>query len=495
MERLELDFVAEATGGVLKDAGAGITVEGVGIDSREIGRGELFFAIVGERFDAHEFLDQVIERQAGACVVEASRLKKPLEGYPHVLVDDTQTALQRLASRYRLRYDPAVIAVTGSNGKTSTKAYLNTLLSQRLNTCYSPRSFNNHIGVPLSLLQIEGRTEAAVFEAGTNHPGEIEQLVNLIKPGIGVLTFVGRSHLEFFGSVEAVADEKAALAAGLPANGVLFVNGDLPVLDRILARTNCRAVKVGFGPDNDWRIGNWSLDREGTAFDMASPRYEGTRRYRLPVLGSHHLINVGLAAAVGAELGLGEAELIAGVANCGAEKLRMEWGQYGGVAVIADCYNANADSTVAALKTLRAYPVPGERYCVLGDMGELGEFSAQAHEEVGRTAAESGLDHLIGIGRWAGQLKRSAQEGGIGTARVCEDWSEAGHILAARLQPGDAVLVKASRSVRLDRLVDFLRNALQGNEREKTDSSAAETEAVSTLTENVSPGAGKGVLT
>ncbi len=460
MEPRHLGFIAEATGGELRHARPGKLVAGISTDSRSVERGALFFALVGERFDAHEFLTEAVGEAAGACVVEAARLGERLVGYPQIVVEDTRAALGRLAGRYRQLFDSAVIGVTGSNGKTSTKRFLNNVLSQRLHVCASPASFNNDVGVPLSLLQLNRSVQAAVFEVGTNHPGEIWHLTEMVRPRFGVITSIGRSHLEFFGSVEAVADEKGCLAEALPADGVLFVNGDIPVLDRILARVQARVVKVGFGKQNEWRIGDWSLDAKGMNFAMEAAALGGIRQFHLAALGCHHLINAGLALAAGAELGLSVEELEAGIAQCSAEKMRLEWGEFGGVTLIDDSYNANEDSTIAALNTLQAFPSKGARYCVLGDMGELGVFSAEAHSEVGRAAANCRVDHIISVGKWSRIIQQAARENGSQSAEAHADWEPVGESLKNQLKSGDTVLVKASRTARLDRLVKFLKQAL-----------------------------------
>lgn len=490
MNPRHLGFIAEAARGELRNASPNDLVTGLSTDSRTIGRGDLFVALVGDRFDAHEFITDEIGEIASACVVESARLGGRLAGYPQIMVDDTRVALGRLAASYRQSFDLPIIAVTGSNGKTSTKRFLNAVLSQRFDVCASPASFNNDVGVPLSLLQMGESTQVAVFEVGTNHPGEIRPLVEMIQPGFGVITSIGRSHLEFFGSVEAVAEEKGALGEVLPRDGVLFVNGDTPFLEKLLSRVEARVVRVGFEEWNDWRIGAWEMGREGMEFSIKAEALGGYREFRLHALGRHHLINATLAIAVGAELGLTPDELKSGIAKSGAERMRLEWGGFGGVMLLDDSYNANADSMIAALKTLEAFPCSGARYGVLGDMGELGEFSTEAHAEVGRVAADCQVDHLISVGKWSEVTRRAAADQGAESAVAYANWEAVGEMLCDQLRSGDAVLVKASRAARLDRLVEFLKQAL-GSEGESVRGGHLSFDAVNALNSDGAISAGR----
>ena len=460
MDARSLSFVAEATRGELRNANPQNLVMGIATDSRKLNRGDLFVALVGDRFDAHKFLNQDLGALAGACLVEPDRVGGRLSGVPQILVDDSRAALGRLGASYRHSFDLPIIGVTGSNGKTTTKRFLGAVLGQKYDVCVSPASFNNDVGVPLSLLQMDGDTRAAVFEIGTNHPGEIKPLADMVRPKFGVLTSVGRSHLEFFGSVEAVAHEKGFLGEALPEDGVFFVNGDAPYLDQILPRVSARIVKVGFGKGNDWVIERWNMDRAGMSFALRSNGFSMNHEFHIPVFGRHHVLNVSLAIALGVELGLNRDELLAGVASCRTEKMRFELSDYGGVTLFDDTYNANADSMNAALETLQSYPSIGDRYAVIGDMGELGEFSVAAHEEVGRVAAECKIDHVIAVGQWGEHVRRAALEAGASSALYFEGVEDVREYLLKQLEAGDSVLLKASRASGLDRLAADLRDSL-----------------------------------
>jgi UDP-N-acetylmuramyl pentapeptide synthase len=281
--------------------------------------------------------------------------------------------------------------------------------------------------------------------------------VNLIAPRFGVITSIGREHLEFFGDLAGVAQEEGGLAAALPAAGKLFLNGDGEWAEKIAARTRAAVVRAGFGEKNDWRASKVRLDKNGVTFQAAAPAAEFGGEYRVNLLGRHQAVNALLAAAVGAELGLTRAEIQRGLAGCPPPKRRLNFWEAGGVRVLDDCYNANADSTIAALETLCGLPLQGRRVAVLGDMNELGASSAAAHAEVGKRAAELGLGQLVTIGKMAAVTAAAARAAGL--MRVFE-FAEVGG--AARsvwnyLKPGDVVLLKASRTVRLEQLAEILK--------------------------------------
>ena len=434
---------------------------GLSTDSRSLSKGDLFVALVGDRHDAHRFLSPEMGRVVAACLVERARLGDEHVGMPLIQVDNSREALGRLGSRYRDSFSLPMVGVTGSNGKTSTKRFLETVLSARFHVCASPASFNNDIGVPLSLLKLDAQSTAGVFEIGTNHPGEIKPLVEMVKPTIGVMTSLGRSHLEFFGSVEAIADEKGWLAELLPAEGLFVVNGDMPHLDRVVDRVGARVLKVGFGEQNDWVVRSEGMTTGGMDFSVTTSALGGCCHFHLPVIGRHHLINVGLAMAVGYELGLTTDELVRMTAQCTPSPMRVEWGSHGGVFVFDDTYNANADSMTAALQTLEGFPLAGARWAVLGDMGELGEFSAACHREIGQVAADLGIDHVVGVGEWANEVCAAARRGGVKSTRPFAAAGEVLPWLEPQLSAGDGILLKASRSTGLDHLASSLRDQLE----------------------------------
>ena len=293
---------------------------------------------------------------------------------------------------------------------------------------------------------------------GANHPGELAPLLRLIQPRLGIVTSIGREHLEFFEDLAGVLREEGTLAEALPPEGLLAIHGDSPGWREIAARARCRVVAVGAGEHNEWRVAAARVDAEGTTFELASPRSEFSGEYRLRLLGRHQAANAALAIVVAAELGVQPDHARSGLAGCLPPKLRLQPCEAGGVLVLNDAYNANADSMLAALATLREFPCAGRRVAVLGDMQELGAQSEAAHLEVGRQAAQSGLSRLFAIGRWAGVLARAAEGAGLRQAEAFDSLEAGAAAVRAYVRPGDVVLVKASRVTGLDRLGEILRS-------------------------------------
>lgn len=457
MDPRSLGFVAASCGGELLRGSPEAAVNRVCTDSREARPGDLFIALRGERFDAHQFLPDVAAKGAAAVVVEPGKLISPPPSCAVIAVPDTRTALARLAAAYRAEFSLPVIAVAGSNGKTTTKELIASVLRRGLNTLASEASFNNDIGVPLTLLRLEKEHQAAVVEVGTNHPGELAPLVRMAQPRLGVITNIGREHLEFFGDLAGVAEEEGKLAEGLPASGKLFLNGDDGWSDAIARRTPARVVRVGLGDKNDWRGRDLKLAASGVSFFVDAPRPDLSGEYRIPLLGRHQVINALFALAVGEELGLGRSALWDGLANCAPAKMRLQLWEHHGVQVLEDCYNANADSVGAALQTLAELPCKGRRIAVLGDMLELGPHTAAAHAEVGRRAAELGVGQLFAVGRQAGVMAQGARAAGLTRVIEFPDVEPAGSALKHFVKPGDLVLLKASRATRLERVSEALR--------------------------------------
>ena len=453
-----MKFVADACAGEIRRGSAEIQLQNACTDSRRAKPGDLFFAVKGERFDGHDFLPEVAAKGVAAVVVERKKIPKTLPECAVLVVDDARAAFGKLAAEYRKDFTLPMVAVGGSNGKTTTKELLASVLSQKLKTLWSEASFNNDIGVPATLLRLEKSHQAAVLEAGTNHPGELAPLVTMIRPKFGVITNIGREHLEFFGDVAGVAQEEGRLAELLPVDGKLFVNGDNEWTEKIAARTKAQVVRVGSGKKTDWRAKKIRLDKNGVTFQVDAPVAEFSGEYRINLLGRHQVTNALFALAVGAELGLAGVEMQRGLAGCQPPKMRLQFWEANGVRVLDDAYNANADSTVAALETLCDLPLQGRRVAILGDMGELGPHSEAAHAEVGRRAAELGIGQLFTVGKMSVTTARAARDAGL--ARVIEfaDVESAVRAVKNFLKPGDVVLLKASRSARLERITETLKS-------------------------------------
>ncbi len=439
-------------------------------DSRAAQPGDVFFALKGERFDGHAYLAEVARKGALSLIVGPAALPADLPpGITVIRVDEPRRALGRLAARYRQDFDLPVVCVGGSNGKTTTKDLIGAVLGQLGPVVASEDSFNNDIGVPLTLLRLDRSHRAAVLEAGTNHPGELTPLVAMISPRIGVITSLGREHLEYFGDLAGVAREEGALAESLPADGLLVLCGDSEFADEIARRTPARVLRFGFGDPNDWRVTAVRLDVTGTTFTVtgAPPAIAG--EYRVNLLGRHQAANALAAIAVGAELGLDRAAIQLGLTACHAAKMRLQLWDAHGVRVLDDAYNANTDSVLAALQTLMELPWPGRRIAVLGDMAELGAQSTLAHAEVGRAAAELGVGQLIAVGAMASVMGNAARAAGLLRVFEFTDVDAAAQAIGRFFKPGDLVLLKASRATRLERVADVLR----GPEKRRTECSSA----------------------
>ena len=432
-------------------------VGGICTDSRQVKPGDVFFAIAGKRFDGHAFLNEVAAKGAAAVVVEKRKIPTPLPECAVLAVDDVRGALGKFAGAYRSGFDLPVIAVGGSNGKTTTKELLASVLRQKLATLWSEASFNNDIGVPLTLLRLEKSHQVAVVEAGTNHPGELAPLVKMIQPKHAVLTNIGREHLEFFGDVAGVAQEEGWLAELLPAAGRLFVNGDNEWTESAVGRTQATVVRVGLGEKNDWRARSIRLDKNGVTFRVDAPKADFSGEYRINLLGRHQVVNAMFAVAVSEELGLDRPAVRDGLAGCQPAKMRLQFWEAGGVRVLHDAYNANADSTLAALETLCDLPLQGRRVAVLGDMNELGAHSEAAHAEVGRRAAELGIGQMFAIGKMAPVMAQAARAAGLNRVIEFADAEAAATAVKNFLKAGDVVLFKASRAARLERIAGMLK--------------------------------------
>lgn len=472
MEIRNLKFIAEACGGELVNGSPQTPIYRVCTDSRQAQAGDLFIALQGERFDGHGFLDEVIKKGVAAVMVE--RAKMPANSALHtpnpslcgvIIVDNSRQALGSLATRYRADFNIPVIAVAGSNGKTSTKELVAAVLRQKFKTLWSEASFNNDIGVPLTLLKLESSHEAAVLEVGTNHPGELASLVRMIQPRLGVITSIGREHLEFFGDVAGVAKEEGWLAELLPAGGTLFMHGDSEFVGDIARRGRAKVWRIGMSVENDWHPGNVRMDEQGMSFWVAGPQPNMAGEYRINLLGRHQVVNAVFAVAVGAELGLSREQIQVGLNECKPAKMRLQRWNWNGVCVLDDAYNANADSMRAALQTLQEMPCRGRRVAVLGDMAELGEHSRAAHEEVGRVAAELGVDQLFVLGSMAGVMAGAARTAGLQGVDEFADPVSAADVVRQYLKAGDVMLLKASRATRMERLSEALKSPVSAAEK------------------------------
>ncbi|MEP6809480.1 MAG: UDP-N-acetylmuramoyl-tripeptide--D-alanyl-D-alanine ligase [Chthoniobacterales bacterium] len=451
MEPLPLSRLAEFAQAQIEAGDPSLTIARVSTDSRTVQAGDLFVAIVGENFDGHDFVEQVAERGATGALVSTTWQGTVPQDFALLRVADTLVGYQQIAAGYRRCLPLQVIAITGSNGKTSTKDFVAAALGRHFRVTKTEGNFNNHIGLPRTMLEASAEDQIAVWELGMNHPGEIAALAALARPDLGVITNVGVAHIEFMGSREAIALEKGALAAAVSSAGTMVLSGDDPFTDSIAQRTSAKIVLAGV-ERGSVRAEDITQNLGGSEFTIV----EGAHRCRaqLPVPGLHMVQNALLAIAVGRVFGLSIEECAAGLASAPLTKARLQVRDLGGVRFLDDSYNANPESMKAALRTLVELEADGRRIAVLGQMSELGAESERGHAEVGEAAAEFRIDHLIAIGELGGAMARAAERAGLEKTTTVADAREAAEKLADIVAPGDLVLVKGSRSARTERVLE-----------------------------------------
>ena len=426
---------------------------GVQTDSRRIEKGNLFVALRGEKFDGHKFLQEVANQGAVAALVQ----EEQDVSLPQIVVPDTLKALGDLARYHRGRFEIPVVAVTGSYGKTSTRALIHAALSAGGETLTSQANFNNEIGLPMTLFQLESKHQFAVLEMGMRGAGQIDYLAKIAQPTVGVITNIGPQHIELLGNLKNIAKAKAELLENLPADGLAVLPGDSPFLPMLRGKAPCRVVTFGLGKDADYRVENIHSDDDNFLyFDL---HFDGfvQRRIALPMIGAHNAVNAAAALAVAHQLGIqvADAERYLESAQLPGARMRVVKAT-NGVTIIDDCYNAGPDSMRAALQTLRDFPGSGRRVAVLGAMRELGAFSDDEHRKLGALAGEI-CDFIVGVGPETEPMMDAIREAG-----KCQlfGWSldadGAIPIVLSRLQSGDVVLIKGSRSVGLEVVVEAL---------------------------------------
>jgi UDP-N-acetylmuramoyl-tripeptide--D-alanyl-D-alanine ligase len=434
---------------------------GVSTDTRTLGPGSLFVALRGEKFDAHAFLAEAAAKGAAAAVVAEAWAAGAPEPLPLLAVGDTLRALGAIAHHHRRRFRIPVVGVTGSNGKTTTREMIAAILATRGKVLKSEGNLNNEVGVPLTLFGLEASHEAAVIEMGMNHPGEIARLAAMTEPQVGVVTLAAPAHLEGLGTVDAVADAKAELYQGLPAGGIAVANADDA---RMLKRAQASGRRVVTFSGARGRRGDvvvlevLSQGDDGLRFVLGIGNREVP--IHIPALvGAHNAANAAAAAAVTVSLGCTDREIARGLAEVRpvGRRLRLEK-LPSGVELVDDCYNANPASMSAALRTLQDLARGGGRRALaaLGDMLELGSFEAEAHRNLGAEAAAAGLARLAAFGPRSRGTADAARAAGLEVFHT-EDMAALVAWAKDALRPGDVLLVKGSRGMKLERLVEALR--------------------------------------
>jgi UDP-N-acetylmuramoyl-tripeptide--D-alanyl-D-alanine ligase len=415
-------------------------------DSRRIEPNSLFFALRGDKFDGHAFCGPVADKGAIAAVVDQAPHNAP-ESLQLIQVSDTRKALGKLGQFVRMQFTGRVVAVAGSNGKTGTKHLIDAALHDTLRGSISPKSFNNDIGVPVTIFAAKADDDYLVLEIGTNHHGEIAPLAAIAAPDIAVITNCSEEHLEGLTDLDGVRRENARMIDGLSPSGLLVVNGDDPLLLDAVGHWRGMRVTFGFSESNDLWAGNVRCGLSGTQFTL-----NGGAEAFVPLLGRHTAANCLAAVAVGRAMGVCDEAILAGLSQASGPEMRLQLKTIGGITVVNDAYNANPASMRAALETLRSLRTNGRRVAVLGEMRELGLWAEQYHREIGRLAATCGLDGLVCVGACAGWIAEEAVAAGMPHQVVSHytDAAAAGEAVSRWIREGDLILLKASRAVGLE---------------------------------------------
>ena len=451
MNKSTLSQIAQWAGASISSGDGNVTVDRVSTDSRTVRRGDLFVALSGENFDGQKFVEDAAKAGAAGAMVAQGWQGRVANDFALLRVADTLRGYHELAANYRKSLPLKVLGITGSNGKTSTKDFAAAVLGRRFRVTKTEGNFNNHVGLPRTILEATREHEIAVWELGMNHPGEIAMLAKIATPDAAIITNIGIAHIEFMGSREAIAREKGALAAAIGAEGWVVLNADDPFSAMIATETRARVILAGTTAGGVC-AGEISQSANGSEFTIL----EGAHRCRaqVPVPGLHMVQNALLAVAAGRAFGLSLEECAEGLASAPLTKARLQIREIHGVQFMDDSYNANPESMKAALRTLVELDSDGKRIAVLGEMGELGSESERGHREVGEEAATLGIDHLIAIGKLGALMAEAARKAGLGQSIAVPTTTAAAELLTEIAEAGDLVLVKGSRLARTERVME-----------------------------------------
>ncbi len=460
MERISGSSLIAAVGGTPRSLHVeDFVCNGISIDSRTLRPGELFWAIPGERYDGHDFVADAIARGASACVIARDRAAG--NSIPAILVDHTVRALWDFANWHRRRLETLVIGVTGSFGKTTTREMIHTALQTGHSGIRSLGNLNNHIGLPLCIFHIESHHDYAVLEMGASAIGEIADLTRLAAPEIGVITGIGPAHLSGFGSLQGIIQAKGELLEGLPETGFAVLPGDEWWTPEMTVRAPCPVIYVGTGPENDIQARNINWNTDGLTFSIEHTNFQ------IPVLGRHFLIPALSAIAIGREIGMSLDLLAEGLRSFQSVSGRCQLQTIGAWTVIHDAYNANPASMSAACELLADWPMSNRKLMFVGDMLELGEESPRYHFELGGNIARARPDALFVWGEQSAEVVRGARSAGMEPHRIASapDWNVMLAVLDCWLEPGDVILIKGSRGMRLERVIEWLRSKVATSEK------------------------------
>jgi UDP-N-acetylmuramoyl-tripeptide--D-alanyl-D-alanine ligase len=433
-------------------------IKGVSIDSRNIKEGELFIALKGDRFDGHDFVPEAIKKGAWGALVDRSVLENKYESFGvlrNILpVEDTLYALQEMSCMHRKKYSIPMVGITGSNGKTTTKEMLAGILKRKGPVLKNEGNLNNHIGVPLTLLKLEARHRTAVIEMGMSAVGEIDLLARLVSPDVGVITNVGPAHLEFLGTMDRVAEAKAEVLGNLKTDGAAVLNADDRYFETLRKKWSGRVISFGIEAGADVSASDIRQDKDFTDFTLSVA--DQKVKVRLRTVGRHNIYNALAAAAAATAAGMTLDAVKYGLDDFAPVAMRSELKLVHGRTVLADYYNANPGSVKAALETLVSLRTGMQSIAVLGDMLELGDATEEAHREIGRTAARLGISVLIAVGALSKYMLEGAYERGMPKNRLFAAGShtEAADLLKKHSKNGDAVLIKGSRGMKMEKILE-----------------------------------------
>lgn len=450
MMALKAGEINKATGGKIISGDEGKKINGICIDSRQVKPGDLFIALAGENTDGHLYLEDAFANGATAALVTQAKLNP---SGTIIQVADTLKALQDLAGYYRQKFAIPLVGVTGSNGKTTTKDMISSVLGEKFNVLKTSGNFNNELGLPLTLMELNSNHDLAVLEMGMRGLGQIAELVKIAKPTMGVITNIGLAHVELLGSREKIAQAKGELIFGLPENGVAILNGEDEYCRKIGEGFNGKTVYYGFSSQNQIRAVEVKQKEFASNFTVVSPNAKFTVQVPLP--GEYNILNALAAVAIGLESGLNVEQIQSGLINMKLTGMRLErvTGAKGEI-IINDTYNANPDSMIASLTTLNNFS-GNKKVAVLGDMYELGEYSETGHRRVGKAIAGMELDLVVTVGQLASVISRQVIEEGVLSIEVASfsTKEDAVDFLKQKLSKGDVVLVKGSRGMAMEDII------------------------------------------
>lgn len=444
--------ILKITGGELLsgDLRACVSPGRISTDSRSIKKGEFFIALKGNNFDGSGFAGDALKNGAVGAMVCGGDVRSDDPRKILIKVDDTTKALQKIAAFHRSEFGIPVIAITGSNGKTTVKEMTALVLSDKYNVLKNEGTKNNHIGVPLTLLRMNSRHEICVLELGMNHKGEIRSLCEIARPDVAVITNVGPSHMEYFNSLDEVFEAKCEIFENIGKGGTIIINGDDAYLSRI--KNGKRVVRFGIGEYNDLRASGIKTGSGKISFKL-----NGGTKFDLNLIGVHNVYNALAAISVGRKFGVSAGSMARSLESYRPVSMRLDIRDINGVKVINDAYNSNPLSMKCAIEALVRYPAES-RWVIAGDMLELGERSEEFHSMIGKELAISGVHGLLTVGRMSRFMCEAAGQSGIDRTRTwhCESHDEAVLILKKVIKKGDVVLVKGSRGMHMEKVIDKL---------------------------------------